>query len=229
MSTLLLTLGDKGISLTSMIFPEASFHRLVETGFKVLGHVARPLGGEVFAHVFTHGTKISSTFAKWAWGGLAISGVLKLYDDHLEFTPKSPLGTLKLYQGFDEVSVDYEKIIKVEAVKARLVYNFADVTLAGGSFRISVVTRKQTENVVQIIRTHMRTPQPLLSGDGPVTAVRGFRRSRGARWLGGVCGGIARSTGMPAWIWRLIFLAVFFYWGTGVLAYVLLWIFVPGE
>jgi phage shock protein C len=66
--------------------------------------------------------------------------------------------------------------------------------------------------------------------DGPLaSAVNAFRRSRTDRWFGGVCGGIARSTGMEAWIWRLLFAALFICAGAGLLLYLLLWIFVPIE
>jgi phage shock protein C len=65
--------------------------------------------------------------------------------------------------------------------------------------------------------------------DPVVSAVNSFRRSRNDRWFGGVCGGIARSTGMDAWVWRLIFTALFICAGAGLLLYVLLWLFVPSE
>jgi phage shock protein PspC (stress-responsive transcriptional regulator) len=61
------------------------------------------------------------------------------------------------------------------------------------------------------------------------SAVNTFRRSRTDRWFGGVCGGIARSTGMEAWVWRLLFTVLFICAGAGLLVYVLLWIFVPSE
>ncbi len=65
---------------------------------------------------------------------------------------------------------------------------------------------------------------------GPnVGAVNGLRRARVDRWLGGVCGGIARSTGLDSWVWRLIFTVLFLAFGSGVLLYILLWIFVPEE
>ena len=67
------------------------------------------------------------------------------------------------------------------------------------------------------------------SNDPVVSAVNSFRRSRTDRWFGGVCGGIARSTGMEAWVWRLLFAALFICAGVGLLLYVLLWIFVPSE
>jgi phage shock protein C len=65
--------------------------------------------------------------------------------------------------------------------------------------------------------------------DPLASAVNTFRRSRTDRWFGGVCGGIARSTGMEAWVWRLLFAALFICAGVGLLLYVLLWIFVPSE
>lgn len=60
-------------------------------------------------------------------------------------------------------------------------------------------------------------------------AVNGLRRARIDRWIGGVCGGIARVTGLDSWIWRLIFVALFLCFGSGILVYLLLWIFVPEE
>lgn len=64
---------------------------------------------------------------------------------------------------------------------------------------------------------------------GAATAVNSLRRSRGDRWIGGVCGGLARVTGLEAWGWRLIFVIATFFSGVGLLAYLLLWIFVPSE
>src|ERR1700675_1721107 len=65
------------------------------------------------------------------------------------------------------------------------------------------------------------------SNDPLVSAVNTFRRSRTDRVFGGVCGGIARSTGMESWVWRLLFVALFICAGGGLLVYLLLWIFVP--
>jgi phage shock protein C len=65
--------------------------------------------------------------------------------------------------------------------------------------------------------------------DPLVSAVNTFRRSRTDRLFGGVCGGLARSTGMESWVWRLLFVALFICAGAGLLLYILLWIFVPGE
>ncbi|MFT3857332.1 MAG: PspC domain-containing protein [Aquabacterium sp.] len=56
-----------------------------------------------------------------------------------------------------------------------------------------------------------------------------LRRSRDDRWLGGICGGIAKRAEMESWVWRLIFAVLLLFWGTGLLLYILLWIFVPEE
>jgi phage shock protein PspC (stress-responsive transcriptional regulator) len=70
---------------------------------------------------------------------------------------------------------------------------------------------------------------PTQPPDPAVAAVNSFRRSRTDRWLGGVCGGMGRSTGVESWVWRLLFALLFLCFGAGVLIYVLLWIFVPNE
>jgi phage shock protein C len=81
----------------------------------------------------------------------------------------------------------------------------------------------------------VRAKERLLGAEQPhpqdplASAVNTFRRSRTDRWFGGVCGGIARSTGMESWVWRLLFTALFVCLGVGLLLYVLLWIFVPSE
>jgi phage shock protein PspC (stress-responsive transcriptional regulator) len=62
-----------------------------------------------------------------------------------------------------------------------------------------------------------------------VAAVNSFRRSRSDRWIGGVCGGFAGLTAVDSWVWRLLLVLLAFFGGTGVLLYVLLWIFVPEE
>jgi len=67
-------------------------------------------------------------------------------------------------------------------------------------------------------------------GSAPVLeALNALRRSRDDRWLGGVCGGLARFSGLPAWFWRLAFVLMVACAGSGLLLYLLLWIFVPQE
>ncbi|MEG2964563.1 MAG: PspC domain-containing protein [Janthinobacterium sp.] len=71
------------------------------------------------------------------------------------------------------------------------------------------------------------------AGPGPandlVQEFNRLRRSRTDRWLGGVCGGLGRASGMEAWIWRLVFVLFTLTFGFGVVIYLLLWIFVPDE
>jgi phage shock protein PspC (stress-responsive transcriptional regulator) len=66
------------------------------------------------------------------------------------------------------------------------------------------------------------------SGDF-ATEIGKLRRSTTDRWVGGVCGGIARQTGIESWIWRLIFVLVATCLGFGGLIYILMWIFVPTD
>lgn len=70
-----------------------------------------------------------------------------------------------------------------------------------------------------------RAAQPLPG----VAAVTALRRSRNDRWLGGVCGGLAVATSLPAWALRLILAMLAMWGGAGVLLYLLLWVFVPEE
>ena len=86
-----------------------------------------------------------------------------------------------------------------------------------------------TEEEFKRAKERLLGPEPLHSHDPLAAAVNTFRRSRTDRVFGGVCGGIARSTGMEAWVWRLLFAALFICAGAGLLLYLLLWIFVPSE
>lgn len=54
-----------------------------------------------------------------------------------------------------------------------------------------------------------------------------FAKSDTDRWIGGVCGGLGEHTPVPSWVWRLLFALLAVCFGTGFLAYILLWIFVP--
>lgn len=54
-----------------------------------------------------------------------------------------------------------------------------------------------------------------------------FRLSTTDKWIGGVCGGLAAQTNIPAWSWRILFLLMVLLHGVGLLIYILLWIFVP--
>ncbi len=86
-----------------------------------------------------------------------------------------------------------------------------------------------TEDEFKRAKEQLLSTSQAHSNEPLANAVNTFRRSRTDRWFGGVCGGIARSTGTEAWMWRLLFTALFICAGAGLLLYVLLWIFVPSE
>ncbi len=86
-----------------------------------------------------------------------------------------------------------------------------------------------TEDEFTRAKERLLNPGQTRSGDPLASVVNTFRRSRSDRWVGGVCGGIARSTGMESWVWRLLFAVLFICAGAGLLVYLLLWIFVPSE
>ncbi len=68
-------------------------------------------------------------------------------------------------------------------------------------------------------------PQPAVDA----AAINSLRRSVSDRWVGGVCGGLARLTGIESWIIRLLFVLGILFAGFGFIPYLLLWIFVPPE
>jgi phage shock protein C len=72
-------------------------------------------------------------------------------------------------------------------------------------------------------------PGPVPAAPPAIAEINRLRRSRSDRWLGGVCGGLARLSGVDTWIWRLLLTVLALFGGTGVLIYLLLWIFVPNE
>jgi phage shock protein PspC (stress-responsive transcriptional regulator)/DNA-binding XRE family transcriptional regulator len=68
-------------------------------------------------------------------------------------------------------------------------------------------------------------------GDFPMkkkeNVLQRLAKSKSDRMIAGVCGGLGDHTGIPSWIWRIVFLASVLLKGAGILAYVLLWIFIP--
>lgn len=57
--------------------------------------------------------------------------------------------------------------------------------------------------------------------------IRSLKKSSTDTKIGGVCGGLGEHTPMPAWLWRALFLALVFLWGTGLVAYIALWLCIP--
>jgi phage shock protein C len=80
-----------------------------------------------------------------------------------------------------------------------------------------------TRAKAQLLQDESPAPAPAMA------AVNRLRRSRNDRWIAGVCGGVALITGVESWVWRLILAVLALFGGTGVLLYILLWMFVPDE
>jgi len=59
--------------------------------------------------------------------------------------------------------------------------------------------------------------------------LQNLTKSSSDKWIGGVCGGLGESSPIPSWAWRLLFMILLICFGTGVLLYILLWIFVPSK
>ena len=57
--------------------------------------------------------------------------------------------------------------------------------------------------------------------------VRNLKKSATDKKIAGVCGGFGEHTPVPAWLWRALFLILVFIWGTGLFAYIVLWICMP--
>ncbi len=57
--------------------------------------------------------------------------------------------------------------------------------------------------------------------------LRKLSKSEDDKWIGGVCGGFGKYTPIPSWLWRVIFCVTAFFWGMGIVIYILLWIFMP--
>jgi len=67
------------------------------------------------------------------------------------------------------------------------------------------------------------------SPDGIRSFLQQLARSRSDRFIGGVCGGLGHHTDLPPWAWRVMFSLTLLYFGTGLLIYLLLWLFLPLE
>jgi phage shock protein PspC (stress-responsive transcriptional regulator) len=62
---------------------------------------------------------------------------------------------------------------------------------------------------------------------GSTWNLHALRRSADDRQIAGICGGLGEYTPVPTWLWRAAFVGLVFAGGLGLLAYLLLWIFVP--
>src|SRR5262245_21986540 len=55
------------------------------------------------------------------------------------------------------------------------------------------------------------------SGQSAASGLKGMVRTRRDRWIAGVCGGLARATAQPVWLYRLLFTLVTLAGGAGIL------------
>lgn len=95
-----------------------------------------------------------------------------------------------------------------ERAKSKILEKQGGDQFSGSTFNASFQEKKSEEGIYQLNQ---------------------LRRSKSDQWLGGVCGGIAKSTGLESWIWRVIFIFFVLAYGVGFLAYVIAWIFIPEE
>lgn len=74
-------------------------------------------------------------------------------------------------------------------------------------------------------------PAPVAGSHAPAGSnpLQSFTRSSQDKILGGVCGGLGRSTPIPSWAWRLIYCLLFLAGGIGLVPYVLMWILIPSD
>jgi phage shock protein C len=76
----------------------------------------------------------------------------------------------------------------------------------------------------------MATPHADYSYADPNRAtLNNLRRTMSDKWIGGVCGGLAKLAGVESWIMRLLFVLAVLSGGVGIVVYLLLWIFIPPD
>jgi phage shock protein PspC (stress-responsive transcriptional regulator) len=69
-------------------------------------------------------------------------------------------------------------------------------------------------------------PHPVATA-GALSWLKAYTRSNTDYMLGGVCGGLAERTPVPAWCWRVLFALGAVCYGFGLVLYLLLWVFAP--
>ena len=60
-----------------------------------------------------------------------------------------------------------------------------------------------------------------------VVEQRRVTRSVSDRWIGGVAGGLSEHFSVPVWVFRLAFVGTTLIGGVGLVAYALMWVFLP--
>ncbi len=60
-------------------------------------------------------------------------------------------------------------------------------------------------------------------------SLKDLAKAQDDKKLFGICGGLAKHTPLPSWLWRAIFIIAFFVSGLGLIAYIVLAILMPKE
>lgn len=60
-------------------------------------------------------------------------------------------------------------------------------------------------------------------------SIKELAKSKDDRKIIGICGGLGKYTPLPSWLWRAIFIITLFTGGIGIIAYIVLTIFMPKE
>lgn len=103
------------------------------------------------------------------------------------------------------------------------------MALADELIRLEQLRDRGSLTEEEFARAKARALETPSAGEAGTVLLNGLRRSRSDRWIGGVCGGLAKLLGVDAWILRLVFALLLVFGGTGLILYVLMWIFVPSE
>ena len=103
------------------------------------------------------------------------------------------------------------------------------MTLAEELIKLEELHQRGSLTDTEFGQAKARLLQRPATAPSPITALNGLNRCVDDRWIGGVCGGLAKFTGMDTWLWRLLFSLTFLAGGIGLIIYLLLWILVPLE
>jgi phage shock protein PspC (stress-responsive transcriptional regulator) len=122
-------------------------------------------------------------------------------------------------QGRDEILNDIElrigELLSERITNDRMVINDSD---------IDEITKIMGRPEDYSVDEELFEDEPKYS---PKTASKKLFRDSDDKFLGGVCSGLAHYFGMDVIWMRLLWLVLFFFFGTGFLIYILLWILIP--
>ena len=67
------------------------------------------------------------------------------------------------------------------------------------------------------------------AGGGAWNRIRNLTLPRNRGMIGSVCEALGDATFVPAWMWRVGFCCAVCFWGTGIVAYLVLMLCIPDE